>query len=60
MLREILGVIPAAAAQRPGGMLIGTWRPAKSESDASRIQGFKRSELLREHERRMIRKHDPA
>src|SRR5207248_10186704 len=54
----------AAAAEMPPqgacGSLIASGRTAKSEIDAPGVKRFERAELLGNHQRRVIWKHDPA
>jgi len=49
--------MPAECEHRP---LVGSGRAAEAEVDPSRMQRRERSELLGNHERRVVRKHDPA
>ena len=48
------------AAERAHGELVGARRPAEAEIDPSRMECLERPELLGDHERRMVREHDPA
>ena len=47
-------------AECASGELIGAWRATEPEIDAVRVERSQRTELLRDHERRMVRKHDAA
>ena len=41
-------------------MLVGTWRPAKAKIDTTGEQRRQCPKLLGDHQRRMVRQHDPA
>ena len=60
VLREPVGVGREIAAERAGGELIGARRAAEPEVDAPRVERLERAELLGDHERRVVRQHDPA
>jgi len=48
------------AAQRASGALIGAGRAAEAQIDPAGVKRGERAELLRDHERRVIRQHDAA
>ena len=48
------------ATQRAHGWLIAARRAAKAEIDASRVERIERTELLGNHQRRMVRQHHAA
>ena len=48
------------AAQRAHRQLVGARRAAEAEVDPARVQRRERAELLGDHERRVVREHDPA
>ena len=48
------------AAERVHRQLVGARRPAEAEVDAAGVQRLERAELLGDHDRRVIRQHDPA
>ncbi len=60
VIGEAVRVQIAAAAQRPGGDLIGTGGTPETQIDAARMQRFQRPELLGNDQRRMVGEHDPA
>ncbi len=59
VVRESVGA-QRVAAERPGRELIGAGSPTKPEVDAAGVERLERPELLRDHERRVVRQHDPA
>jgi hypothetical protein len=59
LLREVVDEA-VGAAQRPGGELVGAWRPADAEVDPPRMQRFEHAELLGHHERSVVREHHPT
>ena len=59
VLRETLGGI-GRAAQGVQGHLVGSWRAAKSETDATREQTLQGAELFGDDIGRMIGQHDAA
>ena len=63
-LRKQFGKIVArlvqVAAKRAHRVTVAARCAAQSQIDATRIQGFQGSELFRNHQRRVIRQHDPA
>jgi hypothetical protein len=48
------------SAQREHGQLVGAGCAAEAEVDPPGMQPGERPELLRDHERCMVREHDPA
>ena len=48
------------ASQRPRRELVGSRRAAETEVDPAGVERLERPELLRDHERRVVREHDPA
>ena len=48
------------AAECAGRQLVRSGGPPEPEVDAARVERLQRSELLGDHERRMVRQHDPA
>ena len=59
VLREGVGA-RRVAAQRADRELVGARRAAEPEVDAARVERLQRPELLGDHERRVVREHDPA
>ena len=59
VLREGVGA-RRVASERVNRQLVGAGRTAETEVDPSRMQRLERSELLGDHDRRMVRQHDPA
>ena len=59
VLRERVGA-REIAAKRTGRQLVGAGRAAEAEVDPAGVQRLERPELLGDHERRMVREHDPA
>ena len=59
ILRERVGAV-MVTAQREHRQLVGARRAAEAEVDPPGVQRRERPELLRDHERRMVREHDPA
>ena len=47
-------------AQRAHRRLVGAGRAAEAEVDPARVERLERPELLRDHERRVVREHHPA
>ncbi len=47
-------------AQRQHGALIGAGRAAQSEIDTARVEGFQGAKLFGNHQRCVVRQHDPA
>ncbi len=60
ILRKALSVRVQVPPQRPRRAHIRTGRTPESEIDTPGIQGFQRAELLRDHQRRVVRQHDAA
>ncbi|MOA01734.1 hypothetical protein D3C78_1211550 [compost metagenome] len=58
VLREIIVAARALAAQRAGGVLVGTRCAAQPQVDASRIEGGEGAELFGDHQRCMVGQHD--
>lgn len=59
LLRERI-IRPGSPAQRGRGRTVGTRSPPEPEVDAPRGEGVEHPELLRDHQRGMIRQHHPA
>src|SRR5690606_19046082 len=60
VLREGVRIRRQIAPERAGSRLIRSGCASQTEVDAARIERLERAELLRDHERRMIRQHDAA
>ncbi len=58
--REVIDITTHMAAQRAHGRLVATRRAAKPEIDSSRIQRIQGTELLGDHQRRMVGQHNAA
>ena len=57
---KVIHAAREGSPQCPGGHLIGSRRATDAEINPPRIQRFQCAKLLRDHERRMIRQHNPA
>src|SRR5690606_23002536 len=60
VLREVLGDLVQVLAQRLPEDRRGTGRAAEAEVDPPREEAVERAELLGDHERVVVRQHDPA
>ncbi len=58
--REVIDITTHMAAQRAHGRLVATRRAAKPEIDSPRIQRIQGTELLGDHQRRMVGQHNAA
>jgi hypothetical protein len=59
ILRKPVGIGGQVAAQRPRRHHVGAGCAPEAEIDAARKQRLQRAELLRDHQRRVVRQHDP-
>jgi hypothetical protein len=61
LLGEVVdGLRERIAAQCAGSQLVGAGRASDAEVDAPGVQRLEHAELLGDHERGMVREHDPA
>jgi hypothetical protein len=60
VLRKLLRIRSEIAPQSLGSSLVGTRSAAEPEIDSPGKQALERPELLGDHQRRVIRQHDPA
>ena len=58
--REVIDIAAHMATQGAHGGLIAARRAAKAEIDASRVERIERTELLGNHQRRVVGQHHPA